>query len=338
MFTAKLITQNNIMAHVNGQTYTASSTHARFPDLVKCLKEDRVQDFLDCFDIKKFINKSFEGTSVSIKDGEVYYGNTHIQSSLSKRISDIVAEGEDPKKFILFLENLMQNPSSNSVEESYEFLAHENLPITDDGCFLGYKTVSSDWYSKASGKLTLLKGSANSNGRIYNGVGEVIECPRREVDDVAERTCSHGLHVGSLKYAGPGGWYNSSDDIVVIVKVNPKDIVSVPADHNGQKLRVCKYEVVDVYKGVLDKAVYNSGEDLTSRENQVNIYSLEDGDFISFDYEGQKRYCCVDCDVIHGDSYIQCVLVEGDPSYDDYDDYVQYRNFSIHKMSNVQFD
>jgi hypothetical protein len=55
-----------------------------------------------------------------------------------------------------------------------------------------------------------------------------------------------------LEYAGPGGWYHRSDDVVVIVKVNPRDAVSVPIDHSAQKLRVCRYEVVGVYDRPLD--------------------------------------------------------------------------------------
>lgn len=334
MFDAKMITKNNIMALVNGTTYTAAVTHPRFNDLVRYLNEDNVEDFIGCFDVKKFINKSFEGTNVSVKDNVVYYGSAVINDAIAKRIPDIISNGEDPKKFVLFIENLMNNPSSNSIQEAPDFLTHENLPITDDGCFFGYKTVKSDWYSKASGNLTLLQGRANEHGQIFNGIGEVIECPRREVDDVADRTCSRGLHVGSLEYAGPGGWYNSSEDRVVIVKVNPKDIVSVPSDHNGQKLRVCKYEVVGEYKGALNKPVYNSGESLTSRENEVDIYSIEHGDYISFDYDGQKRYIFVERDVLRGDTIVCGELLEEDPSYEE----GQYRNFTISRMSNVEFD
>ena len=39
-------------------------------------------------------------------------------------------------------------------------------------------------------------------------------------------------------------------DQVVVCKVNPRDVVSVPTDSNFGKLRVCRYEVVSVLKTI----------------------------------------------------------------------------------------
>jgi len=82
---------------------------------------------------------------------------------------------------------------------------------------------------------------------------------RSEVDDNANNRCSHGYHVGALGYAGPGGWYNSRGDRVLICKVNPADVVSVPNDHSFQKLRCCYYEPVGEFQDRLQDVVY-SGE------------------------------------------------------------------------------
>jgi hypothetical protein len=44
-----------------------------------------------------------------------------------------------------------------------------------------------------------------------------------------------------------GSWdYSStfSGDTLLLVKVNPKDVVSIPADHSGQKLRSCAYTIL----------------------------------------------------------------------------------------------
>ena len=90
--------------------------------------------------------------------------------------------------------------------------------------------------------------------------------------------CSSGLHVGSLSYSGPGGWYNSGDDKIVIVKVNPADAVSVPSDHGASKLRVCKYEVIGEYEKDLDD-VYEPSEDL-------DLYSECDEDCVCEEEEG----------------------------------------------------
>ena len=57
--------------------------------------------------------------------------------------------------------------------------------------------------------------------------------------------CGAGLHVATLAYAQD---YGNSESLIVIVKVNPADVVSVPEDYGCQKVRCCKYEVLSVFK------------------------------------------------------------------------------------------
>lgn len=64
---------------------------------------------------------------------------------------------------------------------------------------------------------------------------------RGKVDDDRRKTCSYGFHVGRYNYAKD---FRPNDGHLMIVKVNPKDVVAVPLDHNDEKCRVCKYEVV----------------------------------------------------------------------------------------------
>jgi hypothetical protein len=56
--------------------------------------------------------------------------------------------------------------------------------------------------------------------------------------------------------AGYGSLENG--DKIVIVKINPADVVSVPSDCNYEKLRTCRYEVVGEYQGELLKPLYSS--------------------------------------------------------------------------------
>ena len=77
-----------------------------------------------------------------------------------------------------------------------------------------------------------------------NKVGETLEMPRNGVCDDASYGCSSGFHAGSLEYAE--GYGNGGH--LMVVEINPKDVVSVPNDCNCQKLRTAKYKVVDHYK------------------------------------------------------------------------------------------
>ena len=145
---------------------------------------------------------------------------------------------------VQFLHNVMENPSMQSQRELYDFLEHENLPITEDGYFLAYKAVRSDFKDKYRGVFD-------------NSVGQVCEMVRAKVDDNREVGCSQGLHAGALSYVASYGSVDSGDKIV-IVKINPKDVVSVPKDCDCQKLRTCRYEVVGLYEGELDRPMYSA--------------------------------------------------------------------------------
>ena len=127
----------------------------------------------------------------------------------------------------------MENPSLRAVEELYGFLEVCMLPITEDGHFLAYKKVRSDFKDIYSGTMD-------------NSVGQVLDMPRNSVDEDKDRTCSSGLHFCAKSYLSHFGSWNSSGNRVVVVKINPRDVVAIPSDYNNAKGRTCRYEVVDV--------------------------------------------------------------------------------------------
>lgn len=143
-------------------------------------------------------------------------------------------EGFDIDPLVAFLHNLYENPSNNAINELYGFLEAGNLPITSDGHFLAYKKVNDNYTDCHTGK-------------IDNSVGQVVEMPRNEVDDNRENTCSHGLHFCSLDYLK-----HFHGARIVILKINPKDVVSIPSGYWNTKGRCCRYvvvgEVEDFYK------------------------------------------------------------------------------------------
>jgi hypothetical protein len=157
----------------------------------------------------------------------------------------------------------MENPSMQSQKELYDFLEHELLPITEDGCFLAYKAVRSDFMDKYAGKFD-------------NHVGKVCEMQRAKVDDNRSVGCSQGLHAGALNYVAGYGSVDAGDRIV-IVKIHPRDVVSVPSDCNHEKLRTCRYEVVGEYQGELLKPLYKSEFDEDSYyDEEESLYDEYD--------------------------------------------------------------
>jgi hypothetical protein len=173
------------------------------------------------------LTEQHKGYGVRIEYGVVYFNGMVIENVLTKRILRMLDEGFDIKPLELFLENLMQNPSSSAVNELYLFLEANDLSITSDGYFLAYKSVNENFTSIHDGKTD-------------NSIGSKPSMPRNMVDDNRDRTCSQGLHFASLDYCKN----HFVGDRILALKINPKDVVSIPSDYNNQKGRACTYEII----------------------------------------------------------------------------------------------
>ncbi len=171
-----------------------------------------------------------QGTKVRIVDGQVLYGDEPVHNTLTQRMLRMLDEGFDLAPMARFLENLLQNPSHRAVRDLYSFLEHGQMPLTPDGCFMAYKAVREDFRDIHTGTMD-------------NSPGKTVEMARNRVDENPDRTCSSGLHVCSYEYLPH---FARADGHVVAVKVNPRDVVAIPRDYNDTKMRVCRYEVVQV--------------------------------------------------------------------------------------------
>jgi hypothetical protein len=254
-----MFVDGNLTLVLNNKSYQVLPDHINYKMILEALPTATSVELLEIVDIEKAV-ASFSDGLVEIKNGQVTYEGEAVHGSISKRILEFMSKGLPFQPLVIFLQNLMENPSMQSQKELYDFLEHESLPITEDGHFLAYKAVRSDYMDKY-------------RGTFDNHVGNVCQMTRSKVDDDRSRGCSNGLHAGALNYVAGYGSVESNDKIV-IVKINPKDVVSVPSDCNYEKLRTCRYEVVGEYQGELLKPLYNA-----SLENGVyDEYDDEDGD------------------------------------------------------------
>lgn len=170
------------------------------------------------------------GDRIKIEHGVLALDERAVGGVIADRILTMLDEGFDIAPMCKFVENLYDNPSKRAVTELYGFLEASTLPITEDGHFLAYKMVRSDFKS-------------HHDGKTDNSVGKVVSMPRNAVNENANETCSDGLHFCSQ------GYLNSyaSSGVTLIVKINPKDVVSIPTDYNNAKGRACEYLVTGVF-------------------------------------------------------------------------------------------
>ncbi len=233
----------NLTVILKNKAHQVIPDHTNYKLILEALPTATEDELLELVDIEKAV-ASFSDGQVSIVNGKVMFEGEEVHGSISKRIIEFMSKGLPFEPLVKFLQNLMENPSMQSQQELYDFLEHENLPITEDGCFLAYKAVNSDFKDKWKGTFD-------------NKVGQVCEMRRAKVDDNRKVGCSQGLHAGALNYVANYGNVDAGDNIV-IVKINPEDVVSVPSDCNCEKLRTCKYEVVGLYQGELPKPLYKA--------------------------------------------------------------------------------
>lgn len=259
-----------VTAVVSGQAYSFGKSHPNYSKLVTHLKNNNIEHFEASYDIISHVNAYCEGY-VNCQDGGLSWDGIKMPDMFTGTILDMVKQGFPFEPMLNFLDNLSQNPSDHAVVELFDFMENKNMPITYDGCFLSYKAVKNDYKDIYSSTFD-------------NSVGSVCQVPRNKVDNNRDNGCGHGLHVGAIDYAKSYGGINLDDNDdndggnrLMICKVNPRDVVSVPTDSKFQKLRCCRYEVVSEFDSVFDKTIYMTSDDVdhVSRKQRNREWVVE---------------------------------------------------------------
>jgi len=232
-----IITEHNVtfFSSIKKEMITISSKEACF-DAIKTmvLNQEDEEKILIHFDKSKNAIVKFSKDKIEIKNDKLYFNGAEIHHVVVSKIIELKLGGYSFEHMLSFLENLYNNPSIHSRRSLYEFLEKHNMPITEDGCFLAYKGVNNDYTDSYTNK-------------IDNSIGQVIKMNRDDVVKDSNQPCGAGLHCGAKKYLIDYLGFERS----MIVKVNPKDVVSVPNDCNFTKMRTCEYEVIDETFGLL---------------------------------------------------------------------------------------
>ena len=222
-----------------GKPYTIFSENINFEEIKNAVMDNDKERALSLVNIVDFIAKVTKG-NVRISEDEVLYKKTKVHGYLADRIIDLMRNNENLDSIVNFTEKLMSNPNSEVHTDLYKWLENGNMPIYPDGDFAAYKVVNSDFTSIHKGPY----------GRVQSP-GSIVEMPREECNANRNETCSTGLHFCSYDYLGQ---YSSTGKAIILLKINPADVVSIPTDYNLTKGRACKYYVVEC----INKEVINT--------------------------------------------------------------------------------
>ena len=225
----------------DGQPQSVLKTNANYKLVVEAIKEKRWEDVVNLSTPASVIVNKY---AFEIVNDVVYIGGKKVPNSLSLRIVEFAENDLPVEPLLKFWANLELNPSFRAVQQLHDFLEKNNHPLTDDGCFLAYRRVTEDYkdfYTRT----------------MDNSIGTVVSMPRNQVNENPNETCSNGLHVANFEYADQH--YNSGAGRLVLVKVNPKDVVAVPTDYNQSKMRVCEFVVLkDITKELDPTPLYET--------------------------------------------------------------------------------
>lgn len=236
----------------NGDVAVWSATNPEMPHILELCKNAQWGEIEILHNVNKAIMKSksvvVEKDTMKIDGVTVVNTDTPIMKFI-KILQEKGVIDSEINRIKPFLENMFKNPFIDAVQEIYDYCKAMDFEITDDGCFLAYKNVRSDL------------GSIFDNGATKHKIGEYTEV--KMYDTERTNTCSKGLHFCSKSYL-----QHYVGEVTIIVKINPRDVVSIPVDYNFAKGRCRKYLVVgilndkdkmlsDVDESTLDKSVGN---------------------------------------------------------------------------------
>lgn len=241
------------------QTLTFSDTHANFnrakdwvANVLKTklfheegkVSQESFEEIQGLSSIYKALTKWSNSELVITRSTATYKGKAIPQEIADFLVSAFLKNPTDDNSFEAWAKYVeaLQNPniSYKVANRLFKFLQKNDLTITSEGKVLAWKVVREDYKDKHSGKFD-------------NSPGQVLEMDRSKVNDNDNDYCSYGFHVCSWDYLKS---FAGNGNPVMQVEVDIMDIISIPLDYNGEKVRVCKYKVL--------KEVGKWGEDVSA--------------------------------------------------------------------------
>ena len=246
----------------NGVIRSIGGDHPGFASIVKALEgkesDEKIEGLLDPANLI-FAKTSKVSERVTLAGGTLLFDGDPLDGPLAEFIVNIAQNSDNKASYeawILFMEKLATNPSDESKEHLFAFMTSHGLTVNPDGDIVLYKGVRSDGTSIHAG-FGIVDGK-QMTGNLPNEVGSVLEFPRSKVNANRGIACATGLHAGTFDYAS-----GFAQGRLLTVAINPRDVVSVPSDHNDAKVRVSRYTVLEIneQEQAYQRGVWGAAED-----------------------------------------------------------------------------
>lgn len=319
-----------------GEVYVADDNHPNWNAIKGAVldfdEDDDPFRVIELFDTEKTLNREFKRLSerVLVRDGVIYVDGEEVENSLTRQVLRFLEQGLEFAPLVNFFEKVLTNPNEHSRDHLYRWLKDRDFTITPDGDFIAYKGVQRDpdaddeqsagLVSITEGKNVVIVDGKEVTGRVPNNPGSIVEMPRSEVTFDPARGCDVGLHAGTWGYAsGFGRGYDGHT--ILEVRINPRDVVSVPTDSSDQKLRVCRYTVLKAVTEERTSALADDLDDDTSDSDEVCADCQANIPEEEVHYERGEAFC----DEVCAENYFEEDEDTSDDFNDDNDPIAKYR-------------
>lgn len=252
-----LITERGVTAFINGRQHIAGKSHPNYARIVEALRNREFSELEELFDVALAYERKLKtmDPDFRVENGLVFLNDVPFPDRVSTKAIAMIRAGSGLVPLLNFLRKMRLNPAFSAQQELLDFCDANNFLIAEDGDIIAYKGINENWNdchtnsvcNKVAHEFTqeeiaalpLVAGIVTTN--IEDGV-TVVSMPRHEVDDDRNTDCSHGLHFAAYDYARQN--FGQGNRRMVLIKVNPRDVVAVPKAYGAQKGRCCRYEVV----------------------------------------------------------------------------------------------
>jgi len=246
-------------AIIDGDLFTAHDTHPGYSTIVQKLR-DGDESVSNDFDATKAVAARFERLTdrVTVGGGNLFFDGDAVDNALTRQVLRFLDEGvEDWQPLVNFFEKASANPNEHSRDQLFDWLGRFDFAITPDGDFIAYKGVrkTADGFESISRGPAVVDGIP-VNGAVPNNPGSVVEIARSRVVHDPATGCASGLHAGTWDYAS-----GFAQGATLTVKINPRDVVSVPTDCGWQKIRTCRYTVIEVTETAIARAFVDDDDE-----------------------------------------------------------------------------
>jgi hypothetical protein len=249
----------------NGNTYDLSSEHLKYDEVISILDNnpEKIEEAIR-FCTEPILNIVLGEVKFDYSIQKVFFNGNAVENKAINYLFHLHKAGRNHSKIEKFIEKLFLNPNISTINDLFNFVQKNKMPICEDGDFLAYKVVENDYTSR---------------GNTKNEIGKEISptLSWKEVDVDRNNTCSTGYHFCSWNYIenafGGISTIKRKKQRLLVIKVNPANVASIPNDYNDSKGRATTYFIQEEYK--IEKTEESVEKDfLTKKEDKQYIEQI----------------------------------------------------------------